>query len=157
MTTDKDYLFSHPAYRSMQWLAKVMDQYFVDPILSFVLPGGTGDIVSSLLSLPFIYFSLFVVKSIPLTLAVIVNILRDILLGMLPFFVGDVIDFFFRSYGKNLNLITGYIEGDPKIIGEVHRKTALSIILILILLALIILLFILLWKLGAWLLHAVGI
>lgn len=152
----KEQLLAHPVYRGMQWLAEVMDKYFVDPILGLLLPSGTGDMVSALLSAPFIYFSLFVVKSVPLTLAVIVNILKDILLGMLPFFVGDVIDFFFLSYGKNLDLITGYIEGDKKVVAEVKRKAIFSVVLIILLLALIVLLFVLLWKLGAWIVGIVS-
>lgn len=31
-----------------------------------------------------------VIKSIPLTLAVLNNAFRDVLMGMIPFFVGDV-------------------------------------------------------------------
>ena len=151
MQRDKDILFVHPVYRSMKWLEKYMDRYYVDPILGFILPGGLGDTLSSLLALPFIYYSLFVVKSVPLTLAVTVNILRDILLGLIPFFVGDIFDCFFRSYGRNLRLITGYVNGDRKTVTEVRRKTALSVVVIIVLLLLIILLVKIAWMLGAWL------
>lgn len=150
MEADRERLLSHPVYRAMLGLTKYLDRYYIDPVLGIVLPSGVGDTLSSILSLPFIYFTLFVVKSVPLTLAVIVNILRDILLGMLPFFVGDVIDIFFRSYGRNMKLITGYINGDAKTVSEVKRKTVFSIVAIIVLLVLIVLLFKLVWMLGAW-------
>lgn len=151
MEQDKEKLLAHPLYLAMQKVAHYMDQYYLDPILGVVLPAGIGDTVSGLLSLPFIYYSLFVVKSVPLTLAVLVNILRDIVLGMLPFFVGDVIDVFYRSYGRNLRLITGYVTGDAKTVSEVRRKTAFSVVAIIVLLVLIVLLFKLIFMLVAWL------
>ena len=62
------------------------------------VPGGVGDVLTSALALPFIYFALVQVRSIPLTLAVICNVLKDALLGSIPFFIGDIIDVFNRSY-----------------------------------------------------------
>ena len=106
MEKNKEKLFSHPVYRMMTRMARAMDNYYVDPLLGFVVPSGIGDTLTALISLPYVWFSLFVVKSVPLTIAVINNILRDTLIGMIPFFVGDVWDIFYRSYGKNLKLIT---------------------------------------------------
>lgn len=93
--------------------------------------------LSSFLALPFIYFALVHVKSIPLTLAVICNILKDALLGSLPFFIGDVIDVFNRSYIANLKLITGYVNDDRAVIREVNRKAFWSAVLIVVLCVLI--------------------
>lgn len=151
MEKNKEKLFSHPVYRMMTRMARAMDNYYVDPLLGFVVPSGIGDTLTALISLPYVWFSLFVVKSVPLTIAVINNILRDTLIGMIPFFVGDVWDIFYRSYGKNLKLITGYINGDEKIVSEVRRKVIYSVIIMIALLALIILMFKLVWMLGAWL------
>lgn len=126
-------MMNSPSYRAMVNTAKFMDKYFLDPILGFILPAGIGDALSSIFALPFVYFSLFKVKSIPLTLAVINNILIDILIGAIPFFIGDIFDIFKRSYIDNLKLITGYIEDDKEIISEVQRKafwTALFIVLL---------------------------
>lgn len=152
----KDKLFSHPFYKMMSGMARAMDAYYVDPLLGFVVPSGIGDTLTALLSIPYIYFSLFVVKSVPLTIAVINNILRDTLIGMIPFFIGDVWDIFYRSYGKNLKLITGYINGDGKTVSEVHRRVFYSVIIMIILLALIILMFKLVWMIGAWLITSIG-
>lgn len=125
-------LMNQPIYRMMDKTAKWMDKYFLDPIIGLFLP-GIGDALSSVLAFPYIYYSLFVIKSIPLTLAVIFNILKDILLGSIPFHIGDIIDFFNRSYVANLRLITGFINDDKEIISQVNRKaiwTAIGIFLI---------------------------
>ncbi|WP_158964034.1 DUF4112 domain-containing protein [Myroides fluvii] len=119
------------SYRSLRTIATVMDKYFIDPILG--LFPGIGDALSSCLSFPFIYVSLFKIGSIPLTLAVIYNILKDTLLGMIPFWIGDIIDVFNRSYLQNLRLIVGFVEDDQEIIKEVNRKAIKSFIGIAIL------------------------
>ena len=147
---DKKYLLGHPLYRFMQRSEKWMDRYFVDPLLGLLLPGGWGDALSGLLALPAIYYSLWVVRSVPLTLAVTLNVLVDVVLGLLPFMAGDVIDFFFRSYGRNMRLITGYVNGDKQVVAHVRRKAALSAVAIVVLLALLVVLMWLAWQFGQW-------
>lgn len=115
-------MMSMPSYRLMVKTSTYMDKYFLDPILGFILPAGVGDALSSLFAFPFVYYSLCVVKSIPLTLAVIYNILMDVLIGAIPFCIGDLLDVFKRSYIENLRLITGYIEDDKEIINKVNKK-----------------------------------
>ena len=73
------------------------------------------------------------VKSIPLTLAVIYNILMDLLIGAIPFYIGDVLDVFKRSYVDNLKLITGYIEDDKEIINMVNKKAFWTAVFIVVL------------------------
>ena len=107
-----------------------MDKYYLDPLIGLI-PGGVGDTISSLLAFPFIYYSLCVVKSIPLTLAVIYNILIDVMLGAIPV-IGNVFDIFKRSYVDNLKLITGYIEDDKEIINKVRKKAFATAVLIAI-------------------------
>ena len=145
----RDALMSTTSYRIMDKTAKYMDKYFLDPIIGLI-PGGIGDVLSSFLALPFIYFALVQVKSIPLTLAVICNVLKDALLGSIPFFIGDIIDVFNRSYIANLRLITGYVNDDKAVIHEVNRKATWSAIFIVILCVLIY--FIVKWaiELGNW-------
>lgn len=130
-------LMSMPSYRLMANTAKYMDKYFLDPIFGFILPAGVGDALSSVFAFPFIYYSLCVIKSIPLTLAVIYNILMDVLIGAIPFCIGDVLDIFKRSYIDNLKLITGYIEDDKEIINKVNKKAFKTAIFIAVLCGLI--------------------
>ena len=129
----REKMMNMPSYRLMVGTAKYMDKYFLDPILGFVLPAGIGDALSSVLAFPFIYYSLCVVKSIPLTLAVIYNILMDVLIGAIPFYIGDVLDVFKRSYVENLKLITGYIEDDKEIINKVNKKVFWTAVFIVVL------------------------
>ncbi len=145
----REALMTTTSYRIMDTTAKYMDKYSLDPIIGLI-PGGIGDVLSSFLALPFIYFALVQVKSIPLTLAVICNVLKDALLGSIPFFIGDIIDVFNRSYVANLRLITGYVNDDKAVIHEVNRKATWSAIFIVILCVLIY--FIVKWaiELGNW-------
>lgn len=145
----REALMTTTSYRIMDTTAKYMDKYCLDPIIGLI-PGGIGDVLSSFLALPFIYFALVQVKSIPLTLAVICNVLKDALLGSIPFFIGDIIDVFNRSYVANLRLITGYVNDDKTVIHEVNRKATWSAIFIVILCVLIY--FIVKWaiELGNW-------
>ena len=126
-------MMSMPSYRLMVKTSTYMDKYFLDPILGFILPAGIGDALSSVLAFPFVYYSLCVVKSIPLTLAVIYNILMDLLIGAIPFYIGDVLDVFKRSYVENLKLITGYIEDDKEIINKVNKKAFWTAVFIVVL------------------------
>lgn len=136
------------AFWLISMITKWADKYFLDALLGFI--PSVGDLVSSVFGLPFIYVSLVKVKSIPLTLAIIYNYLVDILLGSIPFFIGDAIDFFSKAHVKNLNLITRYVEGDKKIIRQVRSKALLTGILILVLCIIIYFVFRLLIGVTEW-------
>ena len=124
----REQMMNRSSYRMMVKTAKYMDKYYLDPLIGLI-PGGVGDTISSLVALPFIYYSLCVVKSIPLTLAVIYNILIDVKIGAIPV-IGNVFDIFKRSYVENLRLITGYIEDDKEIISIVRKKAFATALLI---------------------------
>lgn len=136
------------AFWLISMITKWADKYFLDALLGFI--PSVGDLVSSVFGLPFIYVSLVKVKSIPLTLAIIYNYLVDILLGSIPFFIGDTIDFFSKAHVKNLNLITRYVEGDKKTIRQVRSKALLTGILILVLCIIIYFVFRLLIGVTEW-------
>ena len=136
------------AFWLISMITKWADKYFLDALLGFI--PSVGDLVSSVFGLPFIYVSLVKVKSISLTLAIIYNYLVDILLGSIPFFIGDAIDFFSKAHVKNLNLITRYVEGDKKTIRQVKSKALLTGILILVLCIIIYFVFRLLIGVTEW-------
>lgn len=125
-----------PLYRLIRTIKNVMDRYFLDPLIGLLFPTA-GDIFSSVMMLPFLAVSLFRIKSIPLTLAIIYNMLTDMLLGIIPLWIGDLLDIFSRSYTKNFRLIVGFVEGDQEIIREVNRKAVLTAVGILLLCLLI--------------------
>ena len=122
-------------YQSMQSLTRYMDRFYLDAVIGLI--PGWGDAVALLCVVPFVYFSMFIIKSIPLTLAVLNNALRDVLLGMIPFFIGDVIDIFHRANMKNMAMIQGFIDGDEAIIKQVNRRALQSAIVLVVLLLLI--------------------
>lgn len=143
-TTRKSRLKTSGAYQFMQRVTVWLDRYYLDAIAGLI-PGGTGDAAAALFSLVHVYFSLFRLHSIPLTLAILNNVLRDILLGLIPFYVGNVIDFFHRANSRNMVLIDGFINDDEVLIKEVNRKAAqaaavlvTSFIAILLMLALLV-------------------
>ncbi|MEK6451021.1 MULTISPECIES: DUF4112 domain-containing protein [Myroides] len=136
------------SYRQLKRIATIMDKYFLDPLLGFI--PGIGDIATPIISVPFVYVSLFKVKSISLTLAVIYNSLRDMLLGMIPFFIGDFIDVLHRCHLQNLKLIVGFVEDDKEIIKEVNQKAIKSAIGIVILIGLIYLMFKMVASIVSW-------
>lgn len=119
------------SYRMVKGIATVMDKYFLDPIIGFFLP-AFGDILTSVMTLPYIMVALFKVRSIPLTLAIIYNMLVDMLLGLIPFWIGDILDAFNRSYVKNYRLIVGFVEDDKEVIHEVNRKAVFTGICIVV-------------------------
>lgn len=138
------------AYRSIKVIAKYMDKYFLDPIIG-ILPGA-GDILPTVLLIPFLYVSLFQLRSLPLTLAVVFNMLRDVALGMIPFWIGNFIDVFNRSYLQNFRLIVGFVEGDKEIIRQVNRN-ALGMGVLIVICCLVICGLV---KLGAFIASAIG-
>ncbi len=116
------------SYRLIKGISTLMDKHFLDPIIG--LFPGAGDVLSSLASIPFIYVSLFKVRSIPLTLAVLSNTLIDVLIGLIPFWIGDFCDCFYHSNLKNFKLITGFVEDDKEIIDQVNRRAGWMVVLI---------------------------
>ena len=123
LETDGDYLL-------VKGIATAMDDYFLDPVIGFFVP-GFGDVLTSVMTLPYYYVSLFKIKSIPLTLAIMFNMLVDMLVGAVPF-VGDLIDVFHRSYRKNYRLIVGFVEDDAEIVDKVKKNAFKMFILILV-------------------------
>ena len=141
----KQRLLNSKSYRMMKKVALYMDQYYLDGVAGLV-PGGLGDMMASAFALVHVYFSLYKLRSVPLTLAVLNNAMRDVPMGMLPFFVGDVIDFFNKSHAKNMKLIDGYIYNDPHVVHELHRKAWQSAaVLVLLLVAIVGMVWFLVW------------
>lgn len=116
------------SYKTVVVLSRVMDKYYLDPILGFI--PIVGDIIPPLCSAPALYVAAVKIKSLPLLLAIIYNILFDTVIGMIPFFIGNIIDFYNKAHIRNLNLIIGFVNNNKKVIREVNRKALLFTILI---------------------------
>ncbi len=143
------------SYRAAQAIAKYMDKWHLDALVG-LLPGGFWDFLTQVLILPYIYVSAVQVRSLPLTLAVIYNGLRDIAIGLIPLWIGNILDFFNRSYLQNIRLIVGFVEDDKEIISEVNRKAVRSAIMIGVFCFIIYLLVLLVIKVIGWIGDAFG-
>ena len=147
-------LMDNKAYQTMQGLTRYMDRYYLDALIG-VIPGW-GDAIALASAVPFVYFAARVIRSVPLTLAVLNNALRDVLMGMIPFFVGDIIDFFHRANIQNMQMIQGFVDGDEAIIKQVNQRALQSAIVLVILLLLIALMIWALVSFGSYLYSTVA-
>lgn len=150
----REEMLSSSSYRLIDGIATAMDKYFLDPLIGLI--PGVGDLLTSIFVLPFINVSLFKIKSIPLTLAILFNMMKDALLGIIPFWIGNIIDIFNRSFIENMRLIKGFIDDDKEIISKVNRNAFWMAILIVLFGFLIYWLLSLVIKAGNWLLSFVG-
>lgn len=136
MTNEKQEIIRNSAsYKLVHAIALWMDRRLLDPLIGLVLP-GFGDALTSVLAVPYLYLSIVKLKSIPLTLAIVCNILLDVLIGIIPY-IGVVGDVFKRAFTRNAALIKGYVEGDRAIMQEIDRKAVGMAFLIVILCGLI--------------------
>lgn len=136
MTNEKQKIIRNSvSYKLVHAIALWMDRRLLDPLIGLVLP-GFGDALTSVFAVPYLYLSIVKLKSIPLTLAIICNILLDVLIGIIPY-IGVVGDVFKRAFTRNAALIKEYVEGDRAIMQEIDRKAVGMAFLIVILCGLI--------------------
>ena len=136
MTNEKQEIIRNSvSYKLVHAIALWMDRRLLDPLIGLVLP-GFGDALTSVLAVPYLYLSIVKLKSIPLTLAIVCNILLDVLIGIIPY-IGVVGDVFKRAFTRNAAMIKGYVEGDRAIMQEIDRKAVGRAFLIVILCGLI--------------------
>lgn len=136
MTNEKQEIIRNSvSYKLVHAIALWMDRRLLDPLIGLVLP-GFGDALTSVLAVPYLYLSIVKLKSIPLTLAIVCNILLDVLIGIIPY-IGVVGDVFKRTFTRNAAMIKGYVEGDRAIMQEIDRKAVGMAFLIVILCGLI--------------------
>lgn len=136
MTNEKQEIIRNSvSYKLVHAIALWMDRRLLDPLIGLVLP-GFGDALTSVFAVPYLYLSIVKLKSIPLTLAIVCNILLDVLIGIIPY-IGVVGDVFKRAFTRNAAMIKGYVEGDRAIMQEIDRKAVGMAFLIVILCGLI--------------------
>lgn len=124
------------SFKISKKIAKYWDQWYLDPIIGFIAPGA-GDVISSLFAIPAFWMSAVKLRSVPLTLAIIYNVLIDAVIGIFPFILADIIDAANKANSKNLKLIEGFVDNDAIIIREVNRKAIMTGIMIVVLCVLI--------------------
>jgi hypothetical protein len=93
-----------PEIERVRSIARVLDNYFVDPIIGFFLPGA-GDIAGTALGLYSVFLA-FKRRMSPIIIArMLLNLAVDALLGLIPF-LGDLTDVAFRANQRNVKLMT---------------------------------------------------
>ncbi|ATA67445.1 hypothetical protein CGC48_01675 [Capnocytophaga cynodegmi] len=126
-------------YQIIKNTKKWMDDYHLDGLIGLI--PIVGDIATQFFSYSFLYVAIVKVKSYRLTMAILLNSLIDILVGLIPY-AGIVLDFVHRSYKHNFELIVGFVNDDKKVIQQVNRRalwTTIGVITVLILI------FVLIW------------
>lgn len=91
------------ALEAAEKIARVMDGFFVDPLLGLVAP-WIGDLVGSLMGLYPIALAWRRGAPKGLLARMLLNLSVDLLGGAIPV-VGDVWDFFFKAHSRNLALL----------------------------------------------------
>lgn len=84
-------------------LARVLDRYFVDPIIGLAIPGG-GDILGSLLGIYTIMIAARRKVSPVIIARMLMNLAGDAVIGFIPF-LGDLLDFGFKANVRNVKLL----------------------------------------------------
>ncbi|MDX2090898.1 MAG: DUF4112 domain-containing protein [Kofleriaceae bacterium] len=89
---------------SVRKVSRVLDDYFVDPILGFVIP-GVGDLIGSSLGLYSVAYALRKKVSPVIITRMLMNLTVDTIVGVVPF-VGDLFDAGWKANKKNLALLS---------------------------------------------------
>lgn len=89
-------------------LAKLLDQYFLDPILGLIIPGG-GDVLGSMLGIYTVMIAARRKVSPVIIARMLMNLAGDAVLGFIPF-LGDLFDFGFKANQRNVAMLAERVE-----------------------------------------------
>jgi hypothetical protein len=84
-------------------VAKVLDNYLVDPVVGLLLP-GVGDLATSVAGLYTVGVAISRKLSAVIIARMLLNLALDALLGAVPL-LGDLFDFAYRANTKNVALL----------------------------------------------------
>ena len=90
-------------------LARVLDNYYIDPLIGLVLPGA-GDLIGSLLGLYTVVIAIRRGVSPVIIARMIMNLGFDAAIGFIPL-IGDLGDFAFKANSKNVELLSARESG----------------------------------------------
>ncbi len=130
------------------WLAKKYDDWFLDPLVGFVLP-GFGDLISSAAILPALYIALFKIRSLKLAFAIFYIGILDLAVGAIPM-AGDIIDAFYKANKKAARWIVGYVDNNAAVKDEVNKAAGWGVFVLALIALLIYLCYELIVSLFHW-------
>ena len=88
-------------------LARVLDRYFVDPLMGLVIP-GVGDMIGSLLGVYVVMIAARRKVSPVIIARMLLNLAGDAVIGIIPF-LGDIFDIGFKAHTRNVELLESRI------------------------------------------------
>ena len=92
----------------MRAFAKVLDQYFLDPVLGLLIPGG-GDVIGALLGMYVVMIAARRKVSPVIIARMLMNLMADMVFGIIPL-LGDAFDFGFKANIRNAELLAARVE-----------------------------------------------
>lgn len=104
-----------PALQAAEKVARVMDGWYVDPILGLVAPWA-GDLIGAGLGIYPVLLAWRRGAPKSLLARMLLNLSVDLVSGAVPV-IGDIWDFFFKAHRRNLELLRGRMRD-----GEIQRE-----------------------------------
>ncbi|MDB4961798.1 MAG: uncharacterized protein JWP01_1797 [Myxococcales bacterium] len=101
-----------PDVERVKRLAKILDGYFVDPIIGFFVPGA-GDLIGSMLGMYTVMLAVRRRMSPVIIARMLTNLALDAALGIVPF-AGDLFDVAHKANTKNVALLAERAEHGGK-------------------------------------------
>jgi hypothetical protein len=101
-----------PEVERVRQFAKILDTYYVDPLIGLVLPGA-GDLIGSMLGLYSVTLAIRRRMSPVIIARMLMNLAIDGVLGIVPL-VGDIFDLGFKANTRNIALLTERAEHGGK-------------------------------------------
>ncbi len=85
-------------------LARILDGYFVDPLIGLFLP-GIGDVIGSMLGVYIVSIAARRKVSPVIIARMLMNLAADASIGIIPL-LGDLFDFKFKAHKRNAELLS---------------------------------------------------
>jgi hypothetical protein len=98
-----------PELERVRTLARVLDNYYLDPLIGFFIPGG-GDIIGAVLGMYTVGLAIKRGVSPVIIARMLMNLTIDAVIGFIPL-VGDVFDVVSKANVKNAELLAQRSEG----------------------------------------------
>jgi hypothetical protein len=89
--------------QTVRTVARVLDRYYIDPLIGLFIPGG-GDVLGSLLGVYTVMIAARRKMSPVIIARMLMNLAADAVLGFIPF-IGDLFDIGFKANQRNVVLL----------------------------------------------------
>lgn len=118
------------SYQLGKQIKTYLDDYYLDGIIGLI--PVLGSTMGHAFNLVYLYIALFKLRSARLTVVILFNGLKDMVLGLIPI-LGTILDFFYKSNKKNFELIEQFAAKNPQTIKQVNQQASMALLGVLIL------------------------